>query len=123
MVRYIYKLFCGGNEMSPIDTLNKYSEDMVKAGESLINTNAELAKSESVFTVLKAKMLSMDRVVHLSNQVMRDAEVSLMLETDDRFNKQYRKYLSMKLQNREDYIRWDLSKELCKNQRAIVQSL
>ena len=109
--------------MSPIEILQQYSEDMITAGENLIDTNGKLAKAESIFTVIKAKMYSMDRVANCSSQPLRDAEVSIMLDTDDRFNAQYRKYLGLKLKNREDYIKWELSKELCRNQRAIVQSL
>jgi hypothetical protein len=108
--------------MNPIERLEKFTLLLEKRAEELIEANQKFSGAEHNYNLIRATLLQMDIVANLPNQAMRDAEIEKLLENDTRFRPTAEDYMRAKLEQKKAYILWDLVREACSNQRAIVNS-
>ena len=85
------------------------------------NTQA-LIRAELKVNLIKAQLVSQASIVNLPNQVMRDAEMEKILQSDEQHAAPYREYLTLKTENKIIFTDWVLQQELNKNIRVMLMS-
>lgn len=108
--------------MNYIKNLKNKENILEEIANKLNNNYEEMVKYEQKIALLKASLVQSAEIKNLPNQVMRDAEIEKYLQTSDKYEPHYRKYLELKTENKKLYTLWILQIELVKNARVMAMN-
>ena len=103
--------------------LRKSGKVLERTAEKCIEMANDFAEIEEELKMVKARIYNLDRVINLKNQVMRDAEVDLIMQGDQRFIEIYRKHRFLSGAKRRAWYMYELAKELNANERAVLNHI
>ena len=98
------------------------TEELKKIAEELNENSIKLTKGEYKINLVKAQLVSQAEIVSLPNQVMRDAKIEELLQSDPKYSTEYRDFLVLKTENKIFYTKWVLQQEVNKNIRVMYLS-
>ena len=108
--------------MNYIENLKNKEQTLEKIANKLNANYEELVKYEQKIALLKSSLVQSAEIRNLPNQAMRDAEIERFLQTNDKYEPHYRKYLELKTENKKLYTLWLLHIELVKNARVMAMN-
>jgi len=106
--------------MNYIENLTKAEKKLIQIANDLNENYQEMTNYEQKIALLKAHLTGSAEIRNLPNQEMRNAEIEKYLQTSDKYEPHYRKYLELKTENKKLYTLWTLWIEINKNARIIA---